>query len=89
MYIKLGQWMAQVFRDLRRPGYIGENPIQVQMLGDNQGAITLAENPHLYKRSKHINIIYHYIQDLVEQGKILITYVPTSDIVADGMTKPL
>ncbi|KAI1005576.1 hypothetical protein K3495_g2643 [Podosphaera aphanis] len=32
---KQGQWVAQVFRDLNRSGYIGKNPDRVQMYGDN------------------------------------------------------
>jgi hypothetical protein len=59
------------------------------MLGDNQGAIALTKNPHLHERSKHIDVCYHYVRDLVERGKLDVAYVPTADMVADGMTKPL
>jgi hypothetical protein len=86
---KQGQWVAQFFRDMRRPGYIGKNPSMVQMYGDNQGALALVKNPHLHERSKHIDICYHFIRDLVEQGKLKVDYIPTYDMVADGMTKPL
>ncbi len=43
----------------------------------------------MYERSKYININYYYIRDLKERKKIKITYVPTTDIVANGFTKPL
>ena len=86
---KQGQWIAQVFRDLGFPEYIGKDTNKVLMLGDNQGAIALTKNPHLHERSKHIDICYHFIRDLVEQGKLEVTYVPSADMVADGMTKPL
>jgi hypothetical protein len=89
MCAKQGQWVAQIFRDLGRSQYVGENGIKVHMLGDNQGAIALAENPHLHDRSKHIAIAYHFIRDLVETQKAQITYIPTAEMVADGMTKPL
>jgi hypothetical protein len=59
------------------------------MLADNQGAIALIKNPYLHERSRHIDIKYHYIRDLVEQGKLRIKYIPTTKIVADGFTKPL
>jgi len=49
MCAKQGQWVAQIFRDLGRPQYIGKNAVKVQMLGDNQGALALTENPHLYE----------------------------------------
>jgi hypothetical protein len=59
------------------------------MLGDNQGAIALTKNSHLHKRSKHINVCYYFVRDIAEQGKLEVAYVPTADMVADGMTKPL
>jgi hypothetical protein len=89
MCAKQGQWVAQIFRDLGRPQYVGQNGVKVHMLGDNQGAIALAENPHLHDRSKHIAIAYHFIRDLVETQKAQITYIPTTEMIADGMTKPL
>jgi hypothetical protein len=59
------------------------------MLGDNQGAIALTKNPHLHERLKHIDVCYHFVRDLAEQGRLDVAYVPTADIVADGMTKLL
>jgi hypothetical protein len=59
------------------------------MLGDNQGALALVQNPHLHERSKHIDICYHFIRDLEEKGRLDVSFVPTTEMVADGMTKPL
>jgi hypothetical protein len=59
------------------------------MLGDNQGAIALTENAHLNERSKHVDICYHFIRDLAEKGDLRVDYIPTAEMVADGMTKPL
>jgi hypothetical protein len=86
---KQGQWIAQVLRDMGFPEYIGSDSSTVEMRADNQGAIALAKNPHLHERSKHIDISYHHIRDLEEQRKMRITYVPTSEMIADGFTKPL
>jgi hypothetical protein len=49
----------------------------------------LIKNPHLHEHFKHINICYYFIQDLAEKGKINIEYIPTDEMIADGMTKPL
>lgn len=89
MYAKQGQWAAQVLRDLGLHQYVNKNGITVQMYGDNQGAIALVKNPHLHERSKHIDICYHFIRDLAEQKKLQISYIPTDEMIADGMTKPL
>ena len=86
---KQGQWIAQIFRDLGMPKYIGPNTRMVQMFGDNQGAIALTKNAHLHERSKHIDIAYHFIRDLAEKGQLKVDFVPTQEMVADGMTKPL
>ena len=59
------------------------------MLADNQGAIALAKNPHLHDRSRHIDIKYHHVRNLVESRKLKIKYIPTAEMTADGFTKPL
>ena len=78
--------MVQIFKDLGVPHLISENGNTMQVYGDNQGAIALSKNPHLYKRSKHIDIYYHFQRDLIEKGDILIDYINTSQIVTDGLT---
>ena len=55
---------------------------------DNQGAIALVENPVHHQRSKHIDIKYHFIRNECSQGNITVAYMPTSDMVADTLTKP-
>ncbi|KAI0995304.1 hypothetical protein K3495_g12878, partial [Podosphaera aphanis] len=89
MCAKQGQWIAQICRDLGVGHYIGKYPNCVQMFGDNQGSLALVKNPQLHERSKHIDICYHFIRDLAEQGKLVVTYISTKEMVADGMTKPL
>ena len=69
--------------------YIRKNRMMVNMRGDNQGALALVKNPHLHKRSKHINICYHYICDLAEKKRLEIKYVPTIEMLANGFTKLL
>jgi hypothetical protein len=61
----------------------------IRMLGDNQGSLSLANNPENHQRTKHIDIQYHYIRELVETGAITIEYCPTGQMLADILTKPL
>jgi len=89
MYAKQGQWAAQIFRDLGMQKYVSRNGQTVHMYGDNQGALALVKNPHLHERSKHIDICHHFVRDLSEKKRLEITYIPTTAMVADGMTKPL
>jgi hypothetical protein len=42
-----------------------------------------------HDRSKHIEIKYHYIIDMVQRGAVRLQYVTTEEQVADMLTKPL
>ena len=60
-----------------------------KILGDNQGAIALSKDPVNRQWCKHIVIKYHFIRDALHKKKIEIIYCPTTDIIADIMTKPM
>ena len=40
-------------------------------------------------RTRHIAIRFFFIKDRVDAGEVDITYVPTKDMQADILTKPL
>ena len=61
----------------------------IRLFADNQGAIALAKNPVHHQRSKHIDIRYHFIRLDVEEGVVILEYVPTNENIADLFTKPL
>lgn len=56
---------------------------------DNHGAIKLTENPKYHRKTKHIPIKYHKTRELVEAGVVRFEWIPTEQMVADGLTKPL
>ena len=56
---------------------------------DNQSCIKLSENPMFHDKSKHIEMKYHFIQDMVQKGMVKLQYVSTEEHIADVMTKPL
>ena len=56
---------------------------------DNQGAIALAHNPEFHARTKHIDVQYHFVRDCVRDSIISLRYCPTTEMVADQLTKPL
>lgn len=61
----------------------------VTIFEDNQGAIALAKNPEFHKRTKHIDIRYHFVREKVEDGQVDLNYCPTQEMLADIMTKPI
>ena len=41
------------------------------------------------KRTKHVDIRYHFLRDMVDRGATDLEYCPTNQMLADLMTKPL
>jgi hypothetical protein len=56
---------------------------------DNQRCVNLFENPVFHDRSKHIEIKYHYIRDMVQRKEIHMQYISTHEQIAYIFTKPL
>ena len=66
--------------------YVG--PMILHM--DSQSAMALARNPTHHKRSKHIDIKYHWLREhTYESGTVDLAHCKTEDMVADVMTKAL
>ena len=49
--------------------------------------LDLSYNPEHHDRTKHIDIRYHFVRDLVADLKIDIVYIETKKMVADLLTK--
>ena len=49
----------------------------------------MTENPEFHDKSKHIEVRYHFIRDMVQKGAVKLKYVPTEEQVGDALTKPL
>ena len=56
---------------------------------DNEGAISLVNNPLSSSRSRHIDVRYHFLREKARDKDITVKHVRTADQHADGMTKPL
>ncbi|CAN1345666.1 Retrovirus-related Pol polyprotein from transposon TNT 1-94 [Linum perenne] len=56
---------------------------------DNTSAINISKNPVLHSRTKHIDVKYHFLRDLVSQKIIDIKFIPTDFQLADIFTKAL
>jgi hypothetical protein len=62
---------------------------KVPLLCDNESAIKIAHNPMQHNKTKHIEIRHYFIQDHVNRGDIVLSYVGTNEQLADIFTKPL
>lgn len=77
-------WLRRLLDDF---GYHQSNPTILKC--DNQGALALAKNPLYQSRSKHFDIVFHWIREQVNGNIISPQYIPTQDMLADFLTKAL
>lgn len=76
-------WLRQLFKEMKIP--IKE---PITMFEDNQGCIKLISGSGS-ARSKHIDVCYHQMRDLLEKKIIDVLYCPSEQMLADILTKPL
>ena len=60
-----------------------------ELLVDNKSAIDVAYNPEHHGRMKHVERRHFFVRELVEDGKLRVTFVRTHDNLSDLFTKAL
>lgn len=63
--------------------------ILCKLRNDNMSAIKLLESKECHKRTKHIDVRYHFMKDLISRNIITVTYLQTDHMIADILTKAL
>ena len=76
-------WMLATLRDY------GLDFSRVPLLCDSTSAISVAKNPVLHSKTKHIDVRFHFLRDHVEKSDIDLRHVNTQNQLADILTKPL
>jgi hypothetical protein len=77
-------WLRQLILQI-----FGINLDATTLFSDNQSAIALTKEHQYHARTKHIDVRFHFIRWIVEEGKIRLIYCPTEEMVADILTKAL
>ena len=62
---------------------------KIPIFCDNTSAIEISNNPVQHSRTKHIDVMYHFIRENVMNSTVELHFVPTEQQVADIFTKPL
>jgi transposase InsO family protein len=75
-------WLRRLLANL---GFPQQQP--TRLFSDNQSAIWLVHNPEFHRRTKHIDILYHFIREHQQLMNIDVTYVSTVHQLADLFTK--
>ena len=78
-------WLKRILGELKLPGKLTAIPL----FNDNLGAAALARNPEYRSRTKHMEVRWHWIREVYQQGVIELPYIATGENLADGLTKPL
>ncbi|EDO14703.1 Tkp5 protein [Vanderwaltozyma polyspora DSM 70294] len=79
--VKEIEWLSNLFK------YMNLKFDQTKLFVDNEPAINLSKNPVYHPRTKHIDLKFHKMRHVVEQGTLTLDYVNTKDQLADIMTK--
>ncbi|KAL4018000.1 hypothetical protein IC575_021587 [Cucumis melo] len=88
-YISLGEavkeavWLKRIVGELLSQEFI---PI---IHCDSQSAIHLAKNPSHHERSKHIDVKFHYIRNVIAQKDVELVKVHTVENLSNMLTKAL
>jgi hypothetical protein len=76
-------WLRRILKDFGLP--IHGIPIYT----DNQASVSLLKNGAVSLATEHIDIIYHAVRDSVLRNHVAFSYISTTAIIADFLTKAL
>jgi len=77
-------WLQNMLIELRCTEYISE-PLNIYC--DNQATIQWLKNAKSSTKIRHVNLKFHFVRDEVEKGRINVSYINTSNMIADCLTK--
>ena len=56
---------------------------------DSMTILAYAKDSKYHGKTKHIDIRYHYIRDMVAHNEVVLKHICTSLMIADPLTKPI
>ncbi|MCO5612240.1 hypothetical protein L7F22_066504 [Adiantum nelumboides] len=80
---KEAMWLGRLVADL------GIKVDMPELYCDSQSAIQPAKNPMFHSKTKHIDVKYHFIREVLEDQPIQLTKIHTKDNPAGLLTKGL
>jgi hypothetical protein len=76
-------WIQSLLQELHVPYH------PPTLLCDNLSAVSLAHNPILHSRTKHMELDIHFVREKVLNKQLQVLHVPAVEQLADPLTKPL
>nr|KYP72895.1 Retrovirus-related Pol polyprotein from transposon TNT 1-94 [Cajanus cajan] len=77
-------WLRRLLEKIRVKEKTG-----IVVMCDNNSTIQLSKNPVFHGENKHIDVRFHFLRDLVNDGVIKLSHCNSQDQLANIMTKPL
>jgi len=77
-------WISKYFDEVGLPT---QKPIVIH--ADNSGAISNSINHKNHQRMKHIDMCHHFVKEHTKSGEIVFQYIPSTENIADILTKSL
>lgn len=82
--VKEGIWIRRLLKEIKQ-----NIKDLVIIYEDNQSCLKMVQNTNPNKRTKHIDVRYHFIKDYIKKGVISCQYCCSEEMIADVLTKPL
>ena len=83
--VQEGIWLRRFLEHLINKG----DTIELVVIScDSQIAITYIKDPKFHAKTKHIDIKYNFIKDMVTRKEVKVKYITTQEMVIDLFTKP-
>lgn len=64
-------------------------PTPIKVYCDYKASISIAHNPILHDRTKHVEVEKHFIKEKIDSGVICMSYISTASPVANILTQGL
>ena len=77
-------WLRRFFQNLE---VIKDASDPITVHCDSMTALAYAKGSKYHGRTKHIDIQYHYIQDMVAHNEVVLKHISTSLMIANPFTK--
>jgi hypothetical protein len=59
----------------------------IELFYESQSAIYLMKDQMFHERTKHIDVKYHYVREVIAEGRLKVPKISTHDNSVDMMTK--
>ena len=79
-------WLRNLMIGLHIVNYIAR-PLKI--FWDSNASMFYTKNNKIYRGSKHLDLKYLTVKDLVKDGSIVVDHVNTNSMLADPLTKGL